>query len=336
MDVDAFVAAHAAEWRRLDELSRRARRPASLSGPELDELVELYQRVATHLSIVRTRSPDPVLIDRLTALVTQGRAAVAGARTSGWQEVSKFLTITFPAAVYARRWWIVGTAAAFCAVAVALGVWVASTPSAQSLTTPTQVRELCGAQFAQYYTSSPAGSFAAQVWTNNALVAAGCITFGALLGLPTLYLLLNNAVNVGVTGGFMSTCGKSDQFFTLILPHGMLELTAVFIAGAVGLRLGWRVLVPGPRRRTEALAAEGRSAVVIALGLVLVLAVSGAVEAFVTPSTLPPAARLTIGAVIEVAFIVYIVVLGRRAAAAGGDVGDIDRELSGDLVPVSA
>ena len=48
----------------------------------------------------------------------------------------------------------------------------------------------------------------------------------------------------------------------------------------------------------------------IALGLVLVLAVSGAVEAFVTPSTLPPAARLTIGAVIEVAFIVYIVVLG--------------------------
>ena len=107
MDVDAFVAAHSAEWRRLDELSRRARRPASLSGPELDELVELYQRVATHLSIVRTRSPDPVLIDRLTALVTQGRAAVAGARTSGWQEVSKFLTITFPAAVYARRWWIV-------------------------------------------------------------------------------------------------------------------------------------------------------------------------------------------------------------------------------------
>ena len=115
-------------------------------------------------------------------------------------------------------------------------------------------------------------------------MAAGCITFGVLVGLPTLYLLLNNAVNIGVTGGFMATCGKSDQFFTLILPHGMLELTAVFIAGAVGLRLGWRVLVPGPRRRTEALAAEGRSAVVIALGLVLVLAVSGAVEAFVTPS----------------------------------------------------
>ena len=189
------------------------------------------------------------------------------------------MTVTFPAAVYARRWWVAATAAGCCAVAAALGVWVASTPRAQSLTTPARVRELCDAQFAQYYTSSPAGSFAAQVWTNNALVAAGCITFGVLVGLPTLYLLLNNAVNIGVTGGFMATCGKSDQFFTLILPHGMLELTAVFIAGAVGLRLGWRVLVPGPRRRTEALAAEGRSAVVIALGLVLVLAVSGAVEA---------------------------------------------------------
>ena len=335
MDVDAFVAAHSAEWRRLDELTHRARRPATLRGPELDELVELYQRVATHLSLVRTRSPDPVLVDRLTALVTRARSAVAGARTSGWREVGAFLTATFPVAVYARRWWVAATAAGFCAVAGALGVWVASTPSAQSLTTPAQVRELCSTQFAQYYTSSPAGSFAAHVWTNNALVTAGCITFGVLLGLPTLYLLLNNAVNVGVTGGFMATCGKSDQFFTLILPHGMLELTAVFIAGAVGLRLGWRVLVPGPRRRTEALAAEGRSAIVIALGLVLVLAVSGAVEAFVTPSTLPPAARLAIGAVVELAFLGYIVVLGRRASAGALDVADIGPQLGGDLVPVS-
>ena len=336
MDIDAFVAAHSAEWRRLDELSRRARRPTALSGPELDELVELYQRVATHLSLVRTRSPDPALVDRLTALVTQSRAAVTGARTPGWQEAGRFLTVTFPAAVYARRWWAAATAAGCCAVAAALGVWVASTPRAQSLTTPARVRELCDAQFAQYYTSSPAGSFAAQVWTNNALVAAGCIIFGVLVGLPTLYLLLNNAVNIGVTGGFMATCGKSDQFFTLILPHGMLELTAVFIAGAVGLRLGWRVLVPGPRRRTEALAAEGRSAVVIALGLVLVLAVSGAVEAFVTPSTLPPGARLTIGAVIEVAFLVYIGVLGGRAWAGTREIGDVGRELAGDLVPVSS
>jgi len=129
-----------------------ARRPASLSGPELDELVELYQRVAT-LSIVRTRSPDPVLIDRLTALVTQGRAR---SRAHGRRAGRRFRSSSrspFPLRCTPQ---VVdrGTAASFCVVAVALGVWVASTPSAQSLTTPAQVRELCSAQFAQYYTSS--------------------------------------------------------------------------------------------------------------------------------------------------------------------------------------
>ncbi|MFO7253327.1 MAG: stage II sporulation protein M, partial [Actinomycetes bacterium] len=51
MDIDAFVAAHRAQWTRLEDLVRRRR---SLDGVEVDELVDLYQRVATHLSIVRS------------------------------------------------------------------------------------------------------------------------------------------------------------------------------------------------------------------------------------------------------------------------------------------
>ena len=55
MDVDAYISAHRAEWDRLDRLVRTRR----LSGSESDELVDLYQRVATHLSVVQTRAPDP-------------------------------------------------------------------------------------------------------------------------------------------------------------------------------------------------------------------------------------------------------------------------------------
>ncbi len=51
-----------------------------MSGAELDELVELYQRTAMRLSVVRTRSPAPSLVDTLSGLVTRARAAVAGAR----------------------------------------------------------------------------------------------------------------------------------------------------------------------------------------------------------------------------------------------------------------
>ena len=62
MDIDAFVSAHRPAWDRLEELIRRRR---SLDGAEVDELVDLYQRVATHLSIVRSGQADPILVGRL-------------------------------------------------------------------------------------------------------------------------------------------------------------------------------------------------------------------------------------------------------------------------------
>jgi hypothetical protein len=81
--------------------------------------------------------------------------------------------------------------------------------------------------------------------------------------------------------------------------------------------MGWAIIDPGPRRRVQALAEEGRATVTIVLGLIVVLATSGAIEAFVTPSSLPSWARIGIGAVVEVAFIGYVVAAGRRAHRLG-------------------
>jgi uncharacterized membrane protein SpoIIM required for sporulation len=336
VDLDVYVATHRPEWQRLELLVRRADHPRAMAPEELDELVDLYQRTATHLSVVRTRSPDPVLVDSLSALVTRGRAATTGTGRISGSAVARFLYVDFAAALYDRRWWIIGVTAGCVALALGIGEWIAHDPKvAASLVPPSRVRTLCNSEFADYYRSNPAGSFAAQVWTNNAVVAAMAIAFGALLGLPTVFLLASNMINVGVSGGYLATCGQSGQFFTLILPHGMLELTAVFIAGATGLRMGWRVIDPGPRRRSEALAQEGRAAAAIALGLVPVLAVSGLIEAFVTPSHLPPWARLSIGAVAEIAILVVIVLLGRRGRDRGatGDLAGLDAV---DLAPVAA
>jgi uncharacterized membrane protein SpoIIM required for sporulation len=157
---------------------------------------------------------------------------------------------------------------------------------------------------------------------------------GLALGLFTLFALMQNVVNVGVTGGYMAAAGKAGLFFGLIMPHGVLELTAVFVASGAGLRLGWTIIDPGPRARADALAEEGRSAIVIALGLVLVLAISGAIEAFVTPSGLPTWARVGIGLLAEAGFLAYVFTLGRRAAA-HGNAADLEESLRGDTRPVS-
>ena len=159
------------------------------------------------------------------------------------------------------------------------------------------------------------------MWTNNAWIAALSLVGGACLCLPALYVLWQNAANVGLTAGLMASAGRLDVFFGSS-PHGLLELSAVFLAAAAGIRLGWQVFDPGPRPRSVALAQEGRAAITIAIGLVVVLLVSGVVEAFVARRPARAWARIGIGVLVWAAFVAYVVVLGRRAVA-GGDTGDL-------------
>jgi hypothetical protein len=104
----------------------------------------------------------------------------------------------------------------------------------------------------------------------------------------------------------------------------------VFLAGAVGMRLGWTVISPGDRPRGQVLAEQGRAVVAAAVGLAGVLLVSGLLEALVTPSPLPTFVRIGIGVAAEVAFLTYVVYFGRKAVRAGetGDVADAP-----DVVP---
>ena len=335
MDLDVFVTAHRAEWDRLDALLRRQRR---LTGAEADELVALYQRTATHLSLIQSSAPDPLLTGRLSQLVARARSAVTGTRRASWRDVTRFLTQGFPAAVYrSRRWWV-PTALVSTVVAVLLGWWIGTHPEVQAtIAAPSELRELTrpGGQYETYYSSHPAASFAAQVWTNNAWAAAQCLILGVFLGLPVLWILLQNMLNLGVGFGLMSSAGRLDTFLGLVLPHGLLELTAVFVAAGTGLRLGWTLIDPGPRSRRTALAEEGRAAVGMAIGLALVLFVSGAIEVFVTPSGLPTWARIGIGVAVELAFLVYVFVLGGRAVRAG-ETGDVDTAERSATVPTAA
>ena len=182
VDLDAFVAAHRAEWHRLDELVRRRR----LDGAEADELVDLYQRVATHLSVVRSAAPDPAWSPTCPRCWPGPGPASAGTRTTSWADARRFFTATFPAALYrTRRWWLVTDCWPTWS-------WRSRWAGGSSRTRSVEsVADLAGrdrpaastADFERYYSEFAASHFAAQVWTNNAWVAALCIALG-VLGLP--------------------------------------------------------------------------------------------------------------------------------------------------------
>ena len=221
-------------------------------------------------------------------------------------------------------------------LAVVAGVWFVSSPELQaSVGPPGVLQEIADHEFAQYYVEYDGASFTAQVWTNNAWIAAQCVAFG-ITGVIPAYVLFSNSLHVGQVGGIMAMHDGLPEFFQLILPHGLLELTAVFVAGATGLKLFWTMVDPGGRPRARALAEEGRALFTVALGLVAVLGISGLIEGFVTPSTLLPWwLKIVIGAIAFAGYWTYVWTLGRSAVRAGV-TGDLRRGQNVDEVPLAA
>jgi uncharacterized membrane protein SpoIIM required for sporulation len=285
--------------------------------------------------VVRSSTPDPALLARLSTLVARARSAVTGSSAPAWRDLARFFVVTYPAALYrSMRWWV-AVGVAFALVGLVVGVWVAGDPQVQAtIAAPDEIRALVQHRFEDYYSSAPAGSFAAKVATNNAWVAGLALALGVFL-LPVVWLLWQNALNVGIAGGLMAANDRLGLFFGLILPHGLLELTCVFVASGAGLRLGWSWIDPGARTRSRALREEGQAAGALALGLAATLMVSGVVEAFVTPSPLPTWARIGIGAALWLAFLTYAVVLGGRAVRAG-ELGDVRGAGGTDVAPSAA
>jgi uncharacterized membrane protein SpoIIM required for sporulation len=319
MDLDAYTAAHRDEWDRLAILDSKR----TLPGAEADELIDLYQTGASQLSAIKTQAGSTAQGDRLSILLSAARLRFTGASANILSQLPRFFAAQLPAALYRLRWLTLAVALTTAVVAGLFAWWALANPQVlANVGSSADLKQLVNHSFVNYYSANPAASFTGQVWTNNAWIAAQCIAFG-ITGLYVPTVILQNAQNIGVTGAVMFSYGKGDIFFQYIAPHGMLELTSVFVAAAAGLRIFWSWIAPGARTRGQALAEDGRALFVVAIGLALSLFVSGVIEGFVTPSALPWPIKIGIGAVALAAFLTYMIVVGGRAARAG-ETGDID------------
>jgi len=320
--MDAFSAVNSDTWSRLHDLANKRR----LSGADADELLRLYQVTSAHLSLLRSTGPESGLSASLSASLAQARTRFTGARSNFMEDLAQFFVLALPAALYRIRWLTVACGAAFCLVGFAYALWIGTSPEAlRAVASEAEVQRYVTEDFIDYYSENPAASFAGAVWTNNAWISAQAVALG-ITGFWVPMILFTNAQGVGVAAGMFAAVGKTDVFFSYILPHGLMELTAVFVACAAGLRIFWAMVSPGARTRSRAVAAEGRSMITVALGLVLVLFVSGLVEGFVTPSSLPVWAKISIGAAVLAAYWLYVLVCGARAYRSGarGDLGSQD------------
>ncbi|MFS0852484.1 stage II sporulation protein M [Microbacterium sp. 179-I 3D4 NHS] len=317
MDADALTDARRAEWERLDALSR-----ASLDGAGVDELIVRYRAASADLAELKTSVGESPQGAYLSTILVRARMRLTGAGDSVLTQAGRFFALQLPAALYRLRWTTLAVAVAFVAIAAVAAFWIASDPArVATLGTPEALQQYADESFTGYYTENPAATFMGMVWTNNAWIALQCVLFG-VTGIWPVYMIAQNAFGIGVSGAVMIAHGKGDVMLLYILPHGMLELTCIFVAAAAGLHVFWSWAAPGQRSRGESLAAEGRSLATVALGLVFALFLAGLVEGFVTGWALPWPVKIGIGAAALAVFLVYMVVIGGRAHRRG-QTGDL-------------
>ncbi len=330
VDIDAFAALREARWSRLRQLARQRRR----TGADADEMTRLYRSTASDLSQVRSAAPEPALITRLSMLLGTSRVWLTGSHQVRTGDIARYFTTSLPAALYRVRWWGAITGIAVVSLAVIAGYYTLNSPAALELVGPPEVRaQIAQEEFASYYVEYDSTSFTALVWTNNAWLAGQAIVLG-ITGIFPLILMYNTVVQLGVSGAVMAEYGMLDIFFQLILPHGLLELSAVFVAAGAGFKVFWTLLVPGRLPRTVALSGVFRTLLSVALGLAVALFLSGLIEGYITGSQIAWGLKVAVGVLASLAFWLYVFGVGRWATQRGAS-GDAEQGFRVELAPVA-
>ena len=332
---EQFVRARRDAWERLELLVERAQnaRMGALSNDELHELGTLYRRTSADLARAQTRYNSTLagqeLVRTLNALVRRAHAQIYAApatRAGGPANAWNWLFYGFPAA-FRRHWRAIAFAALLLygpALAAYLSVWSdsANTPLfldqgvVQTVEERAQKKLVTGwggnTSYKGVVESPEISSF---IMTNNIKVSIMAVALGVTAGIGTGLVLISNGLMLGSLAAVASNNNVDYLFWSVILPHGILELTAIAIAGGAGFVLARAIYAPGDLPRRDALKIAGGEAAQLLLGVAAMLVVAGLIEGFITPADIPPAMKMAFAALTGLAMTAYLGVKPRAKPA---------------------
>ena len=308
MDLDSYIQAHRREWTQLEERAAGGNRSlGGRQGEDISEAVVLYLRASSHLAEVQTRYHDPALEQYLNGLVGRAHGAIYGAAPASARSFARFFGTRYRE-VFRRTLPFIAVVGVLMAVMVlATDLWVASSREAQAGLLPPAAREaIDGAGQGTNLDDVSSGALSALIFQNNVQVSFLAFALGITFGIGTIYVIMSNAIFIGLLAGGFQAAGEGWRFWSLVLPHGFLELIAICIAGGAGLRMGWALIEPGDRPRGTALGEEARDAVLVILGVIPAFLVAALIEGFVTGRTGEPAVEVALGAVVAVTYVALL------------------------------
>ncbi|HEY6465382.1 MAG TPA: stage II sporulation protein M [Candidatus Acidoferrales bacterium] len=296
-------------WARLEQLiGADARRGIStLAASELQELALLYRQTASDLATVREDASSTQLTIYLNQILGRAHNLIYMGRRAKPVGIWTFYKDTYPA-IFRETFpdtfaaFVICLAAAVTAFLIAVG-------------DPAFPRFFLGGSMIDtiehhkmwtqsIVTVKPLASSA--ILTNNLSVAFATFALGITAGIGTVYMMLVNGLLIGTVAGACWREGMSLQLWSFVAAHGVLELPAIFIAGGAGLGIARGLLFPGQLPRRSSLAIAGAQSVKLMLGTIPLLLIAGAIEGFISPSSLPIPVKFLLAAALASLLALYL------------------------------
>ena len=319
-----FAARQLPRWGEFRRLAERAARDGldSFRPDELPDFAARYREAAADLARARTYGADRATLTDLERLVAAGHNALYRDDRSSWGSLWRTVSAEFPAAVLDARRTVLLAFVVFLATGAIGYRMIRDRPVLAEELLPEEMLRRADAAHGRTAEGRKYGEVGAAerplvasfIIVNNVRVAIGCLAGGIFAGVGSMVMLGFNGLMLGSFAGHFANQGLLWYLLEFVVGHGVLELTAIWIAAAAGLLLGLAVVAPGDVSRSDALVLRGRVAVRMIGMTVVLLAIAGLIEGFLSVAGGGVAPRVA-AATASLGFLGLYLLNGARARA---------------------
>jgi uncharacterized membrane protein SpoIIM required for sporulation len=290
-----------------------------LKGSELASFASRYRRLCHFHALAKDRHYSSHLVDKLGDLVVRGHQQLYRRKQPFMQQFTSFIVAGFPRLVREQQryiWW--ATALLYIPGLLMFLAILWQPDLVYTVTAPEQVSSFESMYDPENRTLGSARESDTNVQmfgfyiSNNISVAFRTFASGILFGVGSIFFLVYNGLLMGAVAGHLTNAEFTQTFFSFVIGHGSFELTAICIAGAAGLKLGYALLAPGNLTRKESLKRASLIAIQLVYGVIIMLVIAAFLEAFWSSNNiLMPWQKYVVGGFLWALVIGYLVFSGR-------------------------